>query len=153
MNIFWCVVFIVFLVIELLTVNLVTLWFAAGALGAWISTAFTGNWMIQTGVFVLVSLVALLALRPLAKKLRKTDPEPTNADRAVGKEAVVTRPVQNDRGEGEVTLEGVVWSAVSEGGEPLTEGERVRVTGIRGVKLVCEPIHGETGEEPAEKSE
>ena len=144
MSIFWCIVFIVFLVIELLTVNLVTLWFAAGALGAWISTAFTDNWMIQTGIFVAVSLVALLALRPLAKKLRKGEPEPTNADRTVGKEAIVTRPVVNDRGEGEVTVEGVVWSAVSESGEPLTEGERVRVTGIRGVRLVCERIPEET---------
>lgn len=143
MNIFWCIVFIVFLVIELLTVNLVTLWFAAGALGAWITTAFTDNWMIQTAVFLVVSLIALLALRPLAKKLRRGEPEPTNADRTVGKEGVVTRPVVNDRGEGEVTVEGVVWSAVSESGEPLTEGERVRITGIRGVKLVCE----KTGEE------
>ena len=58
----------------------------------------------------------------------------------MGKEAIVTRPVINDRGEGEVTVEGVVWSAVSESGEPLTEGERVRVTGIRGVRLVVERI-------------
>lgn len=149
MNIFWCAVFIVFLVIELLTVNLVTLWFAAGALGAWISTAFTDNWMIQTGVFLAVSLLALLALRPLAKKLRKGSPEPTNADRALGKEAVVVRPVVNDRGEGEVNLEGVLWSAVSAAGEPLTEGERVRVVGIRGVKLVCEKLP----EEPADEKE
>ena len=146
MSIFWCVVFIVFLVVELLTVNLVTLWFAAGALGAWIATAFTGSWIIQTAVFVVVSGLSLLALSPLAKRVGKARPEATNADRALGKEAVVTRPVVNDRGEGEVTLEGVIWSAVSETGEPLTEGERVKITDIRGVRLVCRRLEREEAE-------
>lgn len=136
MSVVWCGLLIVLLMVELATANLTTIWFAGGALVAWLATLFKAPLWLQLAIFFTVSIAALLLTRPLVKKMMARRVVPTNADRAVGKEAWVTTSVDNTRGEGIVNLEGSDWSAVSENGEVLTVGEKVVVKAIRGVKLV-----------------
>lgn len=136
MNVIWCVILIALLLVELSTANLTTIWFAGGALFAWFASLLKAPLWLQILVFFIVSIVTLILTRPLVKKMMDRKVVPTNADRAVGKEAWVTATVDNTRGEGIVNLEGSDWTAISESGEVLAEGTKVVVREIRGVKLV-----------------
>lgn len=136
MNVIWCVILIALLLAELSTANLTTIWFAGGALLAWFASLLKAPLWIQILVFFIVSIATLLLTRPLVKKMMDRKVVPTNADRAVGKEAWVTATIDNTRGEGIVNLEGSDWSALSASGEVLEKGVKVTVKEIRGVKLV-----------------
>ena len=131
----WFIAFIVLLAIELVTVNLVTIWFAIGAVAAIITTIFTDSILIQCIVFTIVSVISLLITKPLIKKFKKFDVEPTNSDRVIGKVGEVTKKIDKNK-YGEVKVYGNTWTAYSK--EVIEEGERVKVLSIDGVKLVVE---------------
>ena len=76
----WLILLIAFVVVEALTVSLVSIWFAAGAVAALIVSGFTSSWLVQFAVFAVVSAVALAATRPLVKKRMTARRVPTNAD-------------------------------------------------------------------------
>ena len=131
--IFWLAAAIVLGVIEAVTVNLVTVWFAAGSLAAMVVSFFTDSFLICFAVFVLVSLLLLLLTRPALKKYVDGKTVATNLDRVVGMRGYVTREItQNEPGE--VKADGKLWSAVCE--EELPEGTQVDILRIDGVKLV-----------------
>ena len=131
----WLVLLVAFAVVEALTVGLVSVWFAAGALAALLCSFFTGNIWIQISLFLAVSLVALAILRPLARKYALPTVVPTNADRVIGRQAVVTEAIDNLNGTGVVVVFGVAWTARSEDGTPIPKGSTVTVKRIEGVKL------------------
>ena len=133
----WLCLLIVFALVEAATVGLVSVWFAVGALAALIATFFTANIWVQIGIFLVVSAVALAVIRPLTKRYFTPKKEATNADRAIGKEAVVTETIDNLKGQGAVSLAGQTWTARSETPEHvLPEGSTVTVLRIEGVKLI-----------------
>ncbi len=139
-SVIWLVLLILFAVVEALTVGLVSVWFAAGALVALLSTYFTGNVWVQIVLFLLVSIATMAVLRPLARKYVLPTVVPTNADRVIGQEAVVTEGIDNLTGKGAVVVFGVAWTARSEDGSPIPEGTRVTVKRIEGVKLFVSPV-------------
>lgn len=138
--IFWLVLTVVFAMIEGLTPQMVTIWFAAGSLGALITAICGGPIWLQGIVFVTLSLVLLAATRPMAKRLLKAKPERTNADRLIGSIAIVTQDINNDEATGEAKASGQAWTARSAGGETIPAGTKVRVVEISGVKLMVEPV-------------
>ena len=131
----WFIAFVILLVIELATVNLVTIWFAIGAVAAIITTLFTDSILIQSIVFVVVSVIALLITKPLIKKFKKFEVEPTNSDRVIGKVGDVTKKIEKNK-YGEVKVYGNTWTASSK--DVIEVGERVKVSSIDGVKLIVE---------------
>ena len=131
----WFITFIVLLFIEIITVNLVTIWFAVGAVAAMITASFTNSLFIQIIVFTIVSALVLLLTRPIARKLRKADVEATNYDRVVGKRAIVTKEIKKDS-YGEVKVLGNIWTACSD--RKIEVDKEVIVKGIDGVKLSVE---------------
>lgn len=131
----WLVLLVAFAVVEALTVGLVSVWFAAGALAALLCSFFTGNIWIQISLFLAVSLVALAILRPLARKYVLPTVVPTNADRVIGRQAVVTEEIDNRAETGAVKVLGTVWTARSTAGETIPSGRSVTVDRIEGVKL------------------
>ncbi len=131
----WFIAFLVLLFIEIITVNLVTIWFAVGALAAFITSLITGNFIIQVIVFLVVSIIALLITKPLIKKFRGFQVTPTNYDRVIGKEGEVTKKNKKNK-YGEVKVYGNTWTACCD--EEVKVGEKVRVRDIEGVKLVVE---------------
>ena len=135
MSIFWFVAFVVFLVIELVTVNLVTIWFAIGAVLAMLSSLLTDSIFIQACVFLFSSVVVLLLTRPLMKKFKGFDRVPTNSDRVIGKVGEVTVKIEKNK-YGEVKIFGNRWTATSN--QVLEVGEHVKVKAIDGVKLIVE---------------
>lgn len=131
----WFIAFVILLLIELFTVNLVTIWFAIGAVAAIITTIFTDSVLIQSIVFVVVSVISLLITKPLIKKVKKFEVEPTNSDRVIGKVGDVTKKIEKNK-YGEVKVYGNTWTASSK--DVIEVGERVKVLSIDGVKLIVE---------------
>ena len=136
MPVFWLVLGIAMAVTEGITVQLNAIWFALGAVVAAVSAALGASVRTQWILFAGVSLAALLATRPFVRKVVKTCKEPTNADRVIGKTGVVTQTVDNLPGMGRVSVLGMDWSARTQDGEILEEGERVQVLAIEGVTLI-----------------
>ncbi len=133
MTTIWLIAFFGLLLIELVTVDLVSIWFALGALAALITTFITESILIQTIVFIFVSIIALLVTRPLMKKFKINGFEPTNTDRVIGKVAEVTKEIKPNS-YGEVVVFGNEWMAVSK--EKIAVGEKVVIEKIDGAKLI-----------------
>lgn len=142
MSVFWLIALVLFSVIEAATVGLASVWFAAGSLAALIASGVGAPVWLQIALFVVVSVIALLLVRPLAKKFFTPKVEPTNADRVIGREAVVTETVDNLNATGAVKAAGSEWSARSDDDLPIPEGSKVRVLRIEGVKLIVTPAEG-----------
>lgn len=132
-TVFWLIALVVFLMVEASTVTMVSLWFAVGALVAMIVSLFAGlGW--QVGVFLVVSAVALTALRPLVRKYFKPRVTKTNVDAIIGSQGYVTTPIDNMAATGKVKLGAMEWTARSTSGEPIPAGTLVKVDRIEGVK-------------------
>lgn len=140
---FWLAFVVIFLVIEAATVNLTTIWFAAGCLVALVLDLLGATPTVQFIVMLIVSSVLLMFFLLYVKpRLRsgKNRIVPTNADRLIGQPAVVTDRIDPITGKGLVQTGGQVWSAVSESGQPVDGGTKVRIVAIRGVKAVVSPV-------------
>jgi len=131
----WFITFLILLVIELFTINLVTIWFALGAFAALISTYITDSLIIQVIVFIVFSVLSLVFTKPLMKRFRGISIIPTNSDRVIGKVGDVIKNIDPDN-YGEVKVLGSVWTACSK--QTIKKGEKVKVVGIDGVKLIVE---------------
>lgn len=107
----WGIAFVVFAIIEALTPQLVSIWFALGSLVAFVAAIFGLPLWLQIVIFILISILALLATRPLAKRLLNKKIEPTNADRLIGKIGYILEPVDNFKEQGRVQIDGQDWSA------------------------------------------
>ena len=137
----WLVLIIAFTCIELSTVTLTSIWFAAGALAALLVAMFNGGIGVQLVVFLIVSLVCLFLTRPWAKTFLNTKKVSTNADRAVGEEVRVAERVSNLDRTGKATVLGQEWTVRTEDDDTIIEkGELVRVVRISGVKLIVEKV-------------
>lgn len=133
----WLVIFIVLVIIELLTINLVTIWFAIAAVFALLVDIITRNTMLEIIVFILSSFLLLLLTKPLIKKIKVKKVEATNLDMVINKIGIVTEDINQDK-IGEVKVLGKRWSAYSN--TELKKDEKVKILSIDGVKLKVEKI-------------
>lgn len=141
MWIFWLILTVGLIIVELCTVNVTTVWFALGALAAMaISLLPNSVFWVQLLIFVCVSIIMLLLARKFFLKYIKKAPVPTNADALIGKVAIVTEAIDNDQNCGRVAIEGLTWSARSVDGENVDINEKVEVLSIQGVKLIVKKI-------------
>ena len=136
----WLVLLLLFAVGEAATVGLTSIWFAAGALAALIAALLGWALWIQIALFLIVSLLCLAAVRPLAKK-----------HRIIGLEAPVTEDIDNLRGKGAVTVNGLTWSARSQDDAPIPAGTLVKILRIEGVKVFVERAPVAAGDPAAPK--
>lgn len=136
---FWVVALVVFLIVEAVTAGLVSIWFVFGSLVALICAALGAAVWLQIFWFVIVSVATLVLTRPLVKRYVDSRSIATNADRSIGRAAVVTERIDNLAATGAVNLDGVVWTARStDDAVAIEAGERVTVRAIEGVKLIVE---------------
>lgn len=140
MSIFWIVLAVVMGIIEACTAQMVSIWFAVGAAGGYVTSLFTDNIYIQVAVALVVTAVTLIATRPLAKRMINTTKTHTNSDKYVGKTAVVTITIDNMQAVGQVKVDSSVWSAKSADDSIIEKDSKVTVKAIEGVKLVVEKI-------------
>ncbi len=135
-EILWIVAMIVFAAVELCTYNMITIWFVLGSVAAFVTSLVGATVGIQLWVFVAVSIVALIATKPLVSKKLSSAHISTNADRIIGMKAVVIEDINQDKFAGKVKVAGQEWSAVTSDGETISAGNTVVVEKIDGVKLV-----------------
>jgi len=138
----WLIVFAIMLVLELFSMGLTTIWFAIGALVAALVGGLGGPLYVQVIVFIVVSILTMLGVRPIAVKYFNKDREKTNVDTTIGQVVKVTKMICNVENEGEVVLNGMPWTARSESGEIIEVGEMVTVKAVTGVKLIVEKNGG-----------
>ena len=135
MTIWWFILFLVLLVIELLTVNLVTIWFIIGSIFALFTSFFVDSVLVQIIIFLVISIISLILMRPFIKKFSKNHKVPTNSDRVIGCIGEVVKSIHNNE-YGEVKVLNTIWTATSK--EEIEKGSRVKVISIEGVKLIVE---------------
>lgn len=129
----WFALIFVFIIIEAITLNLVTIWFAFGSICAYITSYFTENIIIQLIVFTVVSTVSLLLTKPLVEKYIKKNKESTNFDRIIGQIGIVTKEIKKHEN-GRVKIDGKDWMAISE--KNIKKGMEVEILKIEGAKII-----------------
>ena len=135
--IFWLVLFVVLLVIEIFTMGLTTVWFAGGSILAFVLAYVGFGLPVQIIVFLLSSIILLVLTRPLAVKFFNKERQKTNAESLIGQKAVVLEKIDTLHGTGRAEVNGMEWSAkTDEPGETIEVGEVVVIEGIQGVKLI-----------------
>ena len=101
-----------------------------------ITALITDNWIIQSIVFIIVTVVVLIFLRPIAVKYINNKAEKTNVDSLIGKKAKVLEDIDNLNAKGQVSIDGMEWTARSEDGSEIKKDALVEVVAIEGVKAI-----------------
>lgn len=129
----WLAVVVLTLVVEFLTTEIVSVWFFVGSFVSLILALCKVDSVIQCWVFIGVSLLFLITVRPFLKKWIKRNEIKTNVDTIIGKVAFATKDIfPNQRGE--VKIDYATWSAVSD--QEIKVGEEVTILAIDGNKLI-----------------
>lgn len=140
-SIWWLGIMIVLLVIELATLGLTTVWFAGGALAAFIASLTGASGWLQVILFLVVSIVLLIFTRPFAVRYINKNTVATNADSLIGKTAIVTEDISNLESKGQVQVQGQIWTARSTEDETKIEKDtKVVIEKISGVKLIVRKV-------------
>ena len=138
--IFWLAAMVVFIAAEAMTVSLVSIWFAAGALGAIIVALMGGGLVLQVTVFLALAVALLLSLRSIVRKHFTPHVTKTNIDSVIGATGIVVTPVNNIAALGQVQINGMEWSARSSDNSHIPAGAMVRVDRVEGVKVFVTPV-------------
>ena len=136
----WLILLVALVTGEAITVGLTFIWFAVGAMGGLLVAVLGGAVWLQVVVFLVMSALTLILVRPAAAKLLTPGISPTNADRVLSQIALVTEEIDNIAETGQVKLFGQVWTARSENGEVIPAQSRVRILRIEGVKVFVKPV-------------
>lgn len=137
-TIIWVAAIVIFGVVEAMTAGLTSIWFVLGSVAGLVAAVCGGAIWLQVVLFFVVSIAALVATRPLVRRMSRHDTTATNADRVLGAAARVTEEINNTLPTGEVYVDGKTWSARSESGEVIPVGVTVHITRMEGVKLYVE---------------
>lgn len=136
---FWLAAIVILLVMEIISLGLTTIWFAGGALVAFVLAVFNVPVLIQVFVFLVVSLLLLIFTRPIAVKYFNKDRARTNVESMIGQQAIVLSEIDNIQGTGRVTVSGQEWSAKTMVDDiKLPVGAVVIIKDVKGVKLIVE---------------
>ena len=135
----WLLLAALFIVIEMITLGLTTIWFAGGAFVAAIAALCHAGLAVQVILFLVVSIVLLFLTRPIAVKHLDAKTEKTNAEALVGEIAVVLEEINNLSGTGRAKINGMEWTArACVDSDVIPAGTKVTVVEISGVKLMVE---------------
>ena len=134
---YWLIIFVVLLIIEICTMGLTTIWFAGGALVAFVMGIIGFGTTVQIIVFLIVSVLLLVMTRPIALKYFNKERQKTNAESLIGQQALVLEDVDTLHARGLVEVNGQEWSAKTDDPEGFIKKNMVVVIdGIQGVKLI-----------------
>lgn len=137
--IFWVTLIVLGIIVELITVDLIAIFFSVGAIVAIVMNSYQLPFYMQCIALTLIVVIGVLLSRPLARKLQGKKTVNTNSDRVIGQNAIVVREI-NGIDFGQVKVNQEVWSAVSVDGNPIPEGRRVQVMEISGSKVKVKEI-------------
>ncbi|MCQ2464621.1 MAG: NfeD family protein [Oscillospiraceae bacterium] len=135
--ILWAVVFVVAVLLEFASMQLITIWFAVGALAAFAVSFIQPSFGIQLAVFVIVTGLMLAVTRPLIRKIYRPA-VPTNHELNLGQKALVIEDIDESAGKGRVKVNGIDWSASTSDGSKVAAGETVTVVKVSGARLTVQ---------------
>ena len=138
MPLVWLILAVVLGVAEAVTISLISIWFAIGAVAAIIPAYFGVPIWGQILVFLAVSAIAFAFTKRFFKDIVKVKKQPTNSDSLIGTDGIVTAEINYLEGTGKVYISGLTWSAKSLNGEDIPEGAVVTARKIEGATLVVE---------------
>lgn len=139
MIVIWGILLIGTVMLELLTEQFVSIWFSCSSLISLLLATLGAPKWAQLSVFIAVSIILLIATRPLVNKLKKA-PERTNFDMNIGRTALITDPIHSADSNGRAIIDGVSWIAVSADGSSIEKGETVKIIDISGAKLIVSKL-------------
>ncbi len=140
MAMFWMIAMWIFIIVEVVSPNLVSLWFALGSILALIAANYKLGFEWQMVIFLIVSIILLSLLRPIYIKYIKVRNIKTNVNALIGEEGFVTADINNIESKGLVKVKGQIWSAKSQNEEIISSGTKIQVLKIEGVKLIVKTI-------------
>lgn len=135
----WGGIFIITVAAEILSQQLISIWFAAGSLAAFIAACLHASSVTQSILFLIVSILLLICTRPIVKKIFQFQIENTNSQE-IGKVATVIQKIDGENQTGRVRLNGVDWTAISQDGTVIAVDDSVRVVAVDGSKLIVCPV-------------
>ena len=139
--VYWLIASAVFLLVEIMTLGLTSIWFAGGAVVAAITALFGVPFWVQMLIFIVVTFLLFALTRPVAKRYLNSKVQKTNTDALIGQTALVTQDIDNLNAKGQVKVEGQIWTARSISDDvQLHEGQKVMIESISGVKVIVKPI-------------
>ena len=145
---YWLILFVILIVIEIATLGLTTIWFAGGCLVAFILSLFHVSLPIQILVFLAVSVVLFIWTRPVAVRYFNKERTKTNVESIVGKTALVVKTIDNVHFVGTVELDGMEWTArAAKEEEIFQKDEVVRIIDVQGVKVIVEKVKNQEEED------
>ena len=136
----WLILAGVFVIGEVITSGFLIFWLGIASLIAMAVSFVTDNIIIQTTVFLISSVILILATKPLVKKFAKVETTKTNAFSLIDKKGIVTKDISSINSTGQVKVEGELWSATGENDIEISKGTEVKIKEIKGVKLIVTPI-------------
>ena len=145
MWVFWLIAAGIFFIIEMATIGFLVFWLGIGSLLAMVTSFFIDNIIVQFAVFLVTSSILIIFTRPLVNKFVKVPKEiKTNAYSIIGKKGIVTSKINNIEGNGQIKIDGEVWSAKSLDEEDIEKNTEVEIVEIDGVKAVVRKIKDES---------
>lgn len=139
-GIVWLAILIVLVLIEIITLGLTTIWFAGGALAAFIASLLGAGIPVQITLFVVVSLLLLGGTRPYAVRHFNKERIKTNAESLIGSYGIVLEDINNLEATGTVQVNGLEWSARAADDSLIAKGKEVLIEKISGVKLIVKEV-------------
>lgn len=136
----WLILAGIFVIGEVITTGFLIFWFALGSLIAMVVSFFIPDIIVQTTVFLISSVILILATKPLVKKFANIETVKTNIQSIIGKKGLVTKEVNSIKATGQVKIEGELWSAIGKDDMDIPKGTEVEVVEVKGVKVIVTPI-------------
>ena len=138
-TVYWLIASAIFLLIEIMTLGLTSIWFAGGAVIAALAALFGVPFVVQMVLFIVVTCLLFALTRPVAKRYLNSKVQKTNTDALIGQIGLVKETINNMESKGLVQLNGQDWTARSiQPGEIIPKGSEVIIKEIQGVKLIVE---------------
>jgi membrane protein implicated in regulation of membrane protease activity len=139
----WMLLAAAFIIGEIFTAGFFLLWFGIGAAiaGVLAIMGFGAGW--QWGAFIVLSGVLFAVSRRFAERFTDKQPPGIGADRFISKSGVVLEAIDNINNTGRIRLEKEEWRTESETGEVIPVGTKVKVTKVKGTRLVVIPLKEE----------
>ncbi len=137
---YWLIAAGIFFIGEIMTVGFLLFWFGVASLIAMIVSFFTSNIIIQMTVFIISSVLLILATKPFVKKFMDKETVITNAFSLIGRKALVIQEVNTVKGTGQIKVGGETWSAICDEDIVIPIDTEVKIIKIEGVKAIVKPI-------------
>ncbi len=137
----WVIAMIIFLLLELATADLTTIWFLVGSIFACMASLFGANFIVQIAIFLITSIVLIFTTKPIAEKYFNNKIKQGGYHQLIGEMCCVSEDIDSLNNTGRVDTKFGDWKAkASDLQTYIKTGSIVEIIGVEGVSLVVKPV-------------